>query len=61
MRDTRERELAREDGRAGVSALQRERSSQAAIAATSYFDNRSQWLRADGGITISPAKSEADR
>jgi hypothetical protein len=38
--------------------LDGQRESQAAIAATSYFDKRSQWLRADGGITISPAKNE---
>ena len=46
---------------AGGCPFKRQRASQAAIAATSYFDNRSQWLRPDGGITISPAKSEADR
>jgi hypothetical protein len=40
---------------AGGCPLAGQRASQAAIAATSYFDNRSQWLRADGGITISPA------
>jgi hypothetical protein len=36
--------------------LERHRASQAAIAATSYFDKRSQRLRADGGITIPPAQ-----
>jgi hypothetical protein len=46
---------------AGGCPLKRQRASQAAIAATSYFDNRSQGLRADGGITISPAKSKTAR